>query len=153
MPNEPNAPLDLKALSQQRFELTRQSVSEFVKANSAAAQPQTAKYEASGKAVFAVIVIYTKLQVDLDFTTGDKLQYNGDIWGLGFPGGGISWGHGWFEIPPNQLIGNATVQVSLTPLTTEITFWKDGRYAGIFVGGGIAVASFNGGGSGSFQKN
>jgi Rhodococcus equi virulence-associated protein len=107
---------------------------------------QTTAYPANGS--IASMVIYMKCQCTI---TGGK-TFNGDAWGISFPGGGALIGD-VYTSDINALYANTTNfdLVATSVYTTFIFKDKNGNSLGSFQAGAISTVNGTGHGSGSWS--
>lgn len=118
---------------------------------SATAAPVDNENTATGHAQFTGIIVWERLAVFLDFNP--RLRFDADLGGLALSLGGVVFGRGWFSVPPSELIGEAVCQVVITLAAVEISWWRDGKPLGVFVGGGPSIGVATIGGSGKFSND
>lgn len=116
----------------------------------AAAGPE---WLATGTCTFATAFIWGNISADLEFSSGEKMNFYGEHWGLGL-GGGTSAGVATFSVPPFALVGGGTYEVhSVAGIGgfVQVVFFKDHRPVGVFTGAALAVSASIGGGSGTWK--
>jgi hypothetical protein len=107
-------------------------------------------YTGTGSANFATAFIWSSTELTLTFDGNVTRKFNGTSWGVGL-GGGVSWGAGVFNVPPEELVGNCSFQQNLAAALTQISFWNDRGMVGSFQGGGLGVVASITGGSGEWK--
>jgi hypothetical protein len=113
----------------------------------------SAAWTATGSCAFATAFIYGTVSCDLDFNTGQKMNFYGQHWGLGL-GGGISAGGAVFSVSPDALLGEGTYEVHSVAGVggfVQVVFFKNGSVVGVFTGAALAVNVSIGGGSGRWK--
>src|SRR5215831_650736 len=144
-----------KGLLQELQEQAQKVVAERPDLASAQARPALAAAETfscAAKVIFTGLAIWERVQICC--SSQPAVMATTDIWGLTAAVGGISWGTGWFTVPPSKLpsLGNLTIQVNIASVAVQISWWKDGNPVGTFVGGGVGIGAAILGGNCSFQN-
>ena len=112
-------------------------------------------YYCSGQLSIAFAILYNQLNIQsMSFENPcANLVFDGDGWGVGV-GGGVAWFGGWFNIPPNELIGmEVDYSIEETGPGISFAFTNNGTGIGLLQATGIAVGAGIFGGSGTFRGN
>lgn len=112
----------------------------------------TSNQTASGQFSLTSAFIHTWFSSNpaVNFEDGTKLEFKGDAWGIGL-GGGVIWLTGWMN-DPSDLIGKVNFTLATSPLTTEVSFFKNKRPVGVLLGGGLNVQTGYFSGDGTFKR-
>lgn len=89
-------------------------------------------YNATGSADIHMYLFGGKMEVDLTFQSGENRSFEGKFGGVG-AGKGISNGTATFSIPPSQLTGDMSFQLTVGK-NVEIKWYENGVILGVFVG-------------------
>ncbi len=103
-------------------------------------------YPATGSV--ASIVIWMRWQVQV--TKGK--QFNGDSWGIAFPGGGALFGDVYTDDIGALYANTATFAFTATPVYTALYFYDSNHnLLGSFQAGSVSTVTGTGGGNGSWS--
>jgi hypothetical protein len=130
----------------------------------AASNPETAEsnkellagngaYYSFGDAEFVTAISKGILNMNITYSSGEKIQFSGQHGGLGL-GAGVSWGSMLLAVPAPELIGDAFYTAAgggLVAGPTVITMWRGGQLLGGFSGASLTVAAFAVIGSGEWR--
>ena len=96
----------------------------------------------------ASLVFYLKVQVVIN----DGKTFDGDAWGLAFPGGGALFGDVYTD-DLNALYSNTvSFAITATPVYTAVYFFDGGSsLLGHFQAGSVSTVGGSGGGKGSWS--
>lgn len=139
------------AVAQQTFDAIQAEIKELAEANKSLLEENAASYRFVGTTTFATAFIWGTIVTDATYVdSGKKVKFDGSHWGVGL-GGGISVGVGTFTVPPAELAGGASYQITTTPVVVNIHWWRGKQYLGVFVGAPLAVGAMAVGGSGTWK--
>jgi hypothetical protein len=141
-----------EVLCRERVEQTTLKIQSIMDANKHLKEAKAAAYTANGQVAFAEVFIWTKVYTNpyFTFSSGEKVRFEGESWGIAF-GGGVTWMVGTFTVPPSQLIGDVTFNFNSAGGQTNLNFWRGSTYLGSAVGAGLGVSIGVTGGSGKFS--
>lgn len=134
------------------LEQNRQCCMEAARANAHLLEAHKT-WSVDGQMGLAAAFFYLHLTGDWKLADGRTLRFKGDLGGLGVAGGSF-WGKATFDVDLDELVkGGVFVEVSGTGIVgggMQATFWRDGKYLGVFIGAGVSIFSQIGAGSGQF---
>ena len=108
-----------------------------------------AAYPVAGSALITVGFIWGNLTIDVTYTSGEKVHFYGQHWGIGLIGAVIAVA-GVFAVPAEKLIGHCSYQISATSVVTTIQLWNGKQFIGSLTGAGFSVGVAGVGGSGKW---
>lgn len=135
----------------QTFQNIKKEISEISELNKELIASDAA-YPVAGSAVIAVGLIWGNITIDVTYTSGEKVHFYGEHWGIGLTGAVIAVA-GVFGVPAKELIGPCSYQITATSILTTIQLWNGKQFIGSITGAGFAVGSAVVGGSGKWTRS
>jgi len=138
-------------MAREHYAYQRKQILEIPKAERDGLELPESGHAFSGNAVISIVFgvrCYVKLTTKFD--TGERLEFEGVLWGPIVGAGGISFGGGATGLSPAQLVaaGKMGCAISASPAGVVLTWGVNGT----FVGGGPNVALGWAGGDGTWKK-
>lgn len=131
---------------------SQQVAREAARANAHLLEKDTA-WRVPGTMYMTATFFYFTLRGQWRLDTGKTLSFNGELGGIGL-GGGEFKGEATFFVSTDELCASSVhATVSAAQIVgggMKVTFTRDGRLLGVFVGGGVGFVGGNAIGSGKF---
>ena len=149
---------ELQRRARARLETMNRSIVDLSRANARLVDAKQQTWDCTGVIDLSAILIHTAVRIeDMRFDDGTTLKYDGQGWGVGLGVTGASIGGGIFNVSPSDLMRRKKVDFQIFFLTagiggTEMTFWDNNEYLGIFASGSIGAGIGSFGGDGTFEK-
>jgi len=144
---------DYAKMSEEKANYMASKIKNIALENMQLVEDEYTLYTASGQVAFAAAFIYMDIYTNptFDFSSGQKVKFEGTAWGLGLSGG-QAWMAAAFTVSPSELIGDVSFSFVTGALETEINWWRGDQYLGSAFGATLGVGVAAGGGGGNFSN-